>query len=172
MSAPHIAVSVGQRVECDLSLPHVMRKGYWPGFWLMPIKDAKERDWPWPPEIDVMEWWLFNEGDRADAFWNSLQSGTPAAHVNDARQIDLASLGIAGDLTQVLTYAVEITGSEITCFVNDREVSRRANPAPSRQWYIILNLAVAGDPWPGAPDDAAQFPQEVVLKGLRVLARR
>lgn len=171
LSASHLPIGVGDRVECRLSLPHVMRKGYWPGFWLLPIKNARERDWPWPPEIDVIEWWLYNEGDRADAFWNSLHSGTPAAHLNDARQIALSSLGISGDLKQMLTYAVEITDQEVICFVDDREVSRRPNPAPHREWYSVLTLAVSGDPWPGAPGAKARFPQEVVLERFRILRR-
>lgn len=171
MSAPYIPVGAGSRVECRMSLPHVMRKGYWPGFWLLPLKTSTEQNWPWPPEIDVMEWWNYNEADKADAFWNSLHTGTVANHKNDTKQISLASIGIAGDLTQALTYAVEITSTDIICFVNDTEVSRRANPAPSRKWYVVLDLAVAGDPWPGAPKVDTAFPQEVILDTLRVLKR-
>lgn len=171
MSAPHLPVGPGGRVECRMSLPHVMRKGYWLGFWLLPIKTASERNWPWPPELDVIEWWLYNEGDKPTAFWNSLHTGTATTHRNDPKQVSLPSLGIAGDLTRMLTYGVEITDAEIVCFVNDKEISRRSNPAPARQWYPVLDLAVAGDPWPGAPKADTQFPQEVILDHLRILKR-
>ena len=169
MSAAHIPVRVGSKIECRVALPHVMRKGYWPGIWLLPLKTASEQNWPWPPEIDLMEWWNYNEGDKADAFWNSLHTGTgPADHKNDSKQVSLSSVGIAGDLKQAVTHGAEITSTEIICTLNGIEISRRPNPAPSRQWYPVIDLAVAGDPWPGAPDAKTQFPQAVVLHEMKV----
>ena len=168
MTAAHMPVGVGSKIEVRVSLPHVMRKGYWPGIWLLPLKTASEQNWPWPPEIDLMEWWNYNEGDRADAFWNSLHSGTIENHKNDGKQVSLSSVGIAGDLKQAVTHGAEITSTEIICTVNGKEISRRPNPAPSRQWYPVLDLAVAGDPWPGAPKADTVFPQEVILHELKV----
>lgn len=168
MTAAHIPVGVGSKIEVRVSLPHVMRKGYWPGIWLLPLKTASEQNWPWPPEIDLMEWWNYNEGDKADAFWNTLHSGTIDARKQDEKHIALSSVGIAGDLKQAVTHGAEITSTEIICTLNGIEISRRPNPAPSRQWYPVLDLAVAGDPWPGAPKADTVFPQEVILESLKV----
>ncbi|WP_182087279.1 glycoside hydrolase family 16 protein [Aureimonas sp. ME7] len=161
-SAGVVDVGAGERAECRFALPHVMRKGYWPAFWLLPA------DGSWPPEIDVMEWWLFNEGDKPDGFWNSLHTTKAGVRTADQRVVSLPALGLSGDMRDFHTYGVEFTGGEVVCFLDGREISRRADPLPGGRWYIILNVAIGGDPWPGAPADDTPFPQEMVLDSLRV----
>lgn len=172
MCAPHLKVGYGMRIEADIALPDAMKKGYWPGFWLLDATPNADGGWPWPPELDIMEHWLYNEGDRIDAFRNNQIGGTAAKTAQDSRSICLSDHAIPGDVTQTLTYAAEFwAGADtgIMIFINGKLVAKRPNPDKNLLWYPILDLAVAGDPWPGAPAADTVFPQRVVLNKLRIL---
>lgn len=159
-----VQLNNGSRADITVSCPSIMKKGYWPGVWAIPADEANT----WPPEIDVMEWWLANEGDKPNAFWNSAHNGTKSNVISESKQVVLSDLGIQGDMSQPLTFQLQIWSKEIIVFVNDKEVSRRPNHHPGLPRYILLDVAVGGDPWPGAPDAKTPFPQDMTLHGLKV----
>jgi hypothetical protein len=173
MSAPHLVVTQGQRIEVRLAMPHALQKGHWAGFWMLDSRRTAAGGWPWPPELDIVEHWTHNEGDRLDAFWNTLHSGTTEKVETDARSISLSALGLKEDVRDMLTYAAEFNGRSIDCYVNDHLVAQRTTPDPGIRWYPILDMAVAGDggpgKWPGAPGEDTPFPQRIVLESLRIL---
>ena len=156
------------RFEARIRVPRGL--GLWPAFWMLGA-DIDQVGWPRSGEIDVME----NIG-REPAIVHGTMHGpgySGASSIGGA--YTLASGSFADDYH---VFAVEWMPGEIRWFVDNTEY-RRSTPASlpagaawvfDHPFFMLLNVAVGGA-WPGDPDAATQFPQQMLVDYVRVYSR-
>ena len=114
------------------------RRGGWPALWLLPTTG-------WPPEIDVYEGFGYSTG------WNFARniSGNIHGGANGVRtftalmQADAANVyGLSGFDNSYHRYAVDISPSYITWFVDGKETYQTVNPFRGITWFPLMNVAV------------------------------
>jgi beta-glucanase (GH16 family) len=133
-------------------------KGLWPAFWLLPSSYNST------PEIDVME--VLGQAPHV------LQMHF---HYRDKNR-SLFSVGngaTVGDLsTGWHIYGVDWQPDRIIWYLDGKEQWRYENKAaiPREPMYLLVNLAVGGE-WPGAPNNATQFPADYLIDYVRVWQR-
>jgi beta-glucanase (GH16 family) len=154
------------RFEASMQLPPG-GKGIWPAFWL--LGDNSHTDgWPKCGEIDIIE----NIGDPATIYSTLHGPGYSGAHGISAKFPLPAGESVH---TGFHLYAVEWAPRDIKFFFDDHLIAERtpADLPPGAVWvydhpfFIILNLAVGGN-WPGNPDEATPFPQQMLVNYVRV----
>jgi beta-glucanase (GH16 family) len=161
------------RFEASIKMPN--GKGYWPAFWLMPIRDI---GWPKGGEIDIMEF-RGNEIHTTTGAVHFYVAGCTASswecrrYINDS--ITLPEIDLTDSFNQ---YALEWTEDELIWFFNGTEFQRVQiddidadfNPF-STPFYIILNLAIGGN-FLENPDESTPFPQSLVVDYVRVYQKK
>lgn len=129
-------------------------KGLWPGFWMLPVGGG------WPPEIDVLE----VLGGDTDGYWATLHSG--------ARRPDEEIQGRvrAADLSRDFhTYGMLWKADEISWYLDGRKVFSAPTPSDFHvPMYLLIQLAVAGGGWAGAPTKDTPFPSEFRIRRVSV----
>lgn len=153
------------RYEARMKLPS--GQGIWPAFWLLGT-NVRQDGWPICGEIDIME----NIGKEPFTLYGTVHAEGYSGENGLSGSIDSAE-ALSDDFH---VYAIEWDEGEIHWFLDDQEYfSISANEVPA-EWafdhffFIILNLAVGGN-WPGAPDDATVFPQQLLVDYVRVYQR-
>jgi beta-glucanase (GH16 family) len=151
------------RVEANIQLPPG-GAGTWPAFWMLGqnISDPSV-GWPNCGEIDIME----NIG------WANMIQGTIHG-LNDSSQYEQYTL--PGDKKFSDAYhlfAVDWYTDHIDLLV-DGNVYKSIDTSQlggdqvfNQPFYILLNFAVGGD-WPGSPNDATVFPQQMNVSSVSV----
>jgi beta-glucanase (GH16 family) len=132
-------------------------KGFWPGFWLMPI------DGSWPPEIDIMES-LGHDTNTMYMTYHYLNSSNQ--HVSDG-------VGYTGaDLSSGYhRFGVDWQPGLLIFYVDGVERFRHSGgDVPNKPMYVIANLAVGGY-WPGNPDSSTPFPSTLDIDYIRAYQR-
>jgi beta-glucanase (GH16 family) len=161
------------RFEASIKMPE--GTGFWPAFWLMPMRDD---GWPRGGEIDIMEY-RGNEPyttTGAVHYWIAGCEGNPVEcrnYITDSFTVDEQKLSQEFHL-----YALEWDENGLTWFLNDTEfmhvpfsdIDAEFEPF-STPFHIILNLAVGGDFLPN-PDETTEFPQALVVDYVRVYQGR
>lgn len=156
------------RFEARIKLP--LGKGIWPAFWMLG-DDIDTAGWPKSGEIDILE----NIGEPSVTY--STLHG-PGYSGGKALSTKLALPSGEAVNTAFHLYAVEWAPNNIKFFLDDHLVVERTPadlPAGSKwvydhPFFIILNVAVGGD-WPGNPDVATVFPQQMLVDYVRVYRR-
>jgi beta-glucanase (GH16 family) len=157
------------RFEARIRMPE--GKGFWPAFWLMPMRDD---GWPRGGEIDIMEF-RGNEPYTTSAavhFWTDGCNVTPwecREYISETHTVDETKLSESFNV-----YAVEWNETGLHWFLNDTEylhvpfseINARFEPFTT-PFYIILNLAVGGNFLPN-PDEFTEFPQSLEVDYVRV----
>ena len=129
-------------------------RGTWPAFWLLPSTRT------WPPEIDVME----VLGHETDGYYATVHYGTADAPRHAQRKV--AAAGLADGYH---AYGVKWSATEITWYLDGREVFSAPTPPDMHgPMYLLVNLAMGGT-WPGPPDASTPFPAELKVRRIRVL---
>jgi beta-glucanase (GH16 family) len=155
------------RFEARMRLP--LGKGLWPAFWMLG-DDHETSRWPACGEIDIME----NIGDP-HRFYGTLHGPGYSGGNGLSSHFDLpGSESVDGEFH---LYAVEWEPDEIRFYADDHlYVTRTPKDLPAdtkwvfdHRFYILLNLAVGGR-WPGNPDAATKFPQQMLVDYVRVYA--
>jgi beta-glucanase (GH16 family) len=157
------------RFEASMKLPPG-GKGIWPAFWLLG-DDSESAGWPKCGEIDIIE----NIGDPATIYSTLHGPGYSGSHGISAKYPLPAGESVHSGFH---LYAVEWAPRDIKFFFDDHLIAERtpADLPPDTTWvydhpfFIILNLAVGGD-WPGNPDTATAFPQQMLVNYVRVYTR-
>jgi len=154
------------RIEARIKIP--VGQGIWPAFWML---GANIDSTPWPDcgEIDIMEnvghelskvhstihGPLYSGGDALTGAY-TLSGGqhfTDDFHVFAAEwEPDLIRFYVDGHLFETLT-ADNIPAYKHWAF--------------NHNFFVLFNLAVGGN-WPGPPNDATQFPQQMLVDWVRV----
>jgi beta-glucanase (GH16 family) len=156
------------RVEARIRLP--FGQGIWPAFWML---GGNFPGTPWPQcgEIDIME----NVGREPSIIHGSVH-GPGYSGGNSVTGLYTLPGG-ARFADDFHVFAIQWSPQTIT-FSVDGVAYKTVTPAslpPGASWvfdkpfFLILNVAVGGT-WPGSPDATTQFPQEMIVDYVRVIA--
>ena len=155
------------RFEIRARLP--LGRGTWPAIWMLPtVWNLGNGGWPDNGEIDIMEHVGYDPG---------LIHASTHSQKNQWRNQNqrTATLAVPDAGTAFHTYVLEWDAEEIRMYVDDRPyfTSRKAGGdwtswPFTRNFHLVLNLAIGGD-WGGARgvDDAA-FPGRMEVDYVRV----
>jgi len=158
------------RFEIRAKLP--LGRGTWPAIWMLPtVWNLGNGGWPDNGEVDIMEHVGYNPGSvHASTHsrknqWRNHNQRTAIEQVPDAG-------------TAFHTYGMEWDAGEIRIFVDDHTyfTSRRdggdwTSWPFTRDFHLLLNLAVGGD-WGGEKGvDGSCFPQRMEVDYVRVYQR-
>ncbi|MBX9682983.1 MAG: glycoside hydrolase family 16 protein [Hyphomicrobium sp.] len=128
----------------------------WPAFWLLP------KEWPYSPEIDIMEH-ISHEPRKSN--YNVIP-GTPDKPMDGMG--DYADRGL--DLTQDWhSFGCLWTPEKFDFFIDRKLIgSVPAHPTMDKcHYYLIVNLAVGGK-WPGPPGPQTPSPAMVQVRHVKV----
>lgn len=155
------------RFEMRAKMP--LGKGLWPAFWLYP-SDSKYGGWAASGEIDMMEYL----GHEHQTVHGTLHyGGSWPNNTSKGSSFTLSSGSFAQDFH---IFAFEWENGKVRWYVDGKLFRQTSEwwssggdyPAPfDQRFYIILNLAVGGN-WPGSPNSATMFPQQLTVDYIRV----
>jgi beta-glucanase (GH16 family) len=155
------------RFEIRARLP--LGRGTWPAIWMLPtVWNLGDGGWPDNGEIDIMEHVGYNPGlihastHSRQNQWRNHNQRTATVSVPDAG-------------TAFHTYAMEWDAEEIRIYLDYHHYfTSRRNGGDwtswpfTREFHLVLNLAVGGD-WGGEKGvDEAAFPQRMEVEYVRV----
>ena len=157
------------RFEARIKIPS--GQGLWPAFWMLGSNEQTVH-WPDCGEIDVME----NIGKEPSSIHGSMHG---PGYSRDRAYTSIYKLpGGIRFSDDFHIFAIEWEPGVVRFYV-DQEWYATFTPSrlpPGVKWvfdhpfYIILNVAVGGD-WPGPPNSATVFPQEMLVDYIRVYKR-
>lgn len=161
------------RIDVRAKLPQ--GQGIWPAIWMLPT-DWEYGGWPLSGEIDIMEAVNSNTGTFGNKTHGTLHYG--AAYPNN-KYTGAEYSAPTNVWEEFHTFSIQWEEGEIRWYVDDvhfaTQISSRWYTAASteahapfnKDFHLILNLAVGGN-WPGAPNGATTFPQELTIDYVRV----
>ena len=118
-------------------------QGFWPAFWLMPVDKVS------PPELDIMEF----ASKRANEYVTTAHSKGGGTYQMSQK----FTYGLPDLSNGFHTYAVDWQADKVTWYFDDRAVYSIATPADfHKPMYMLVNQAVGGPTWIGAPDGSTQ----------------
>lgn len=156
------------RIDIRAKLP--VTKGIWPALWMLG-KKIDQTNWPACGEIDIMEL-VGKEPNKVHATMHWAQP-------NGSRQLYTTTYtrasGTYADKFHV--YSLVWEADQIEIFIDDisynkfdkSKVGGAAYPF-NEPFFLIFNVAVGGD-WPGSPDAASVFPQQMAVDYVRVFKK-
>lgn len=133
-------------------------KGFWPSFWLMPVRQA------WPPEIDVVE----ASGDRPGFYHFAVRNpGDKKGFASD--WVDIGT----GTNDGWQTFACEWTSERIAFFVDGRRTWFVDGHKVHEPMYLLANLALGShDPyWIPDPDASTPLPARMDIDYIKAFRR-
>jgi beta-glucanase (GH16 family) len=154
------------RFEARIQLP--VGRGIWPAFWMLGA-DIDRVGWPACGEVDIME----NVGHEASSNHGSLHGPGYSGATPMTGVFSLPGGQRFADGFHV--FAIEWEPAAVRWYVDGALYQTRTPsslPAGTRwvfdhPFFVILNVAVGGN-WPGSPDAATVFPQEMRVDWVRV----
>ena len=158
------------RFEIRARLP--LGRGTWPAIWMLPtVWSLGNGGWPDNGEIDIME----HVGHAPGVIHASTHSQKNQWRNNTQRT---ATIQVPDAGAAFHTYALEWDAEEIRVYLDDKHyfTSRKAGGdwttwPFTRDFYLVLNLAVGGD-WGGEKGvDEKAFPQRMEVDYVRVYQR-
>ena len=154
------------KVEARIRIP--FGQGIWPAFWMLGA-NIDTVHWPRCGELDIME----NIGREPATVHATVHGPGYSGGHGIGRPYELPAGGKFADEFHVFTVIWQPDRIEFQVDgVMDHQVSRASIPEHAA-WvfdapmYLLLNLAVGGN-WPGNPDAATVFPQEMRVDYVRV----
>jgi beta-glucanase (GH16 family) len=157
------------RVEVRAKLP--AGRGVWPAIWMLG-DNIRKVGWPACGEIDIMEFWGIKPGmvyghihaEKYDVLQKAekgagmkLPTASDAFHTY-AIEWDAEHIDFSVDNHKYYTYRNEHTGKDAWPF--------------DRPEFLILNLAIGGDPSAQTGIDDSIFPQQFSIKWVRVYQKQ
>lgn len=138
--------------EIEAKIPR--GKGLWPGFWMLPVSGG------WPPEIDILE----VLGEETDGYWATLHSG------RHGRDEEIQGRVRAADLSRDFhRYGMLWNANEVVWYLDGRKVYSAPTPSDFHvPMYLLIQLAVGGGGWAGAPDAGTAFPATFQVRRVSV----
>ncbi len=157
------------RFEARIKLPE--GRGLWPAFWMLG-GNIDEVPWPGCGEIDVMENFVLPEV-VSSALHGPGYSGAEAV----SSKFSLPDGEIFADDFHV--FAVEWDPGRIAFSVDSQlyriipssEVSARGDWVFDHEFFVLLNLAVGGNPVPDPDLSGTSFPAEMLIDYVRIFER-
>lgn len=144
-------------------------KGTWPAFWMMP-QDSIYGFWPKSGEIDILEYSANNKDVLTYALHteahNHKTKNEYVTHIKKENITDdFHKFSILWEENKIVYY---LDDQEIVRYergMNEKDSSHKGWPF-TENFYLILNLAIGG--WMGGPVDYTSFPQQFIIKDLKV----
>lgn len=161
------------RMEIRAKLPQ--GQGVWPAIWMLPT-EWKYGGWPLSGEIDIVEAVNLNTTNGGNAIHGTLHYGDVWPN---NKYTGTSTTPTANTWEEFHTYAVEWEEGEIRWYINDKHYATQtkagwytsastAENAPfDESFHMIMNVAVGGN-WPGVPNNATSFPQEMQVESVKV----
>lgn len=161
------------RFEIRAKMPQ--GQGIWPAIWMLPT-EWKYGGWPLSGEIDIFEAVNTNTPNGGNVIHGTLHYGDAWPNNKYAGTSYTPTTNI---WEQFHTYAVEWEEGEIRWYVDDKHFATKTNAdwytsastadnAPfDESFHLIMNVAVGGN-WPGVPNNATSFPQEMQVDSVKV----
>jgi beta-glucanase (GH16 family) len=158
------------RFEARIKIPK--GQGMWPAFWMLG-NNIDTVPWPACGENDIME----NIGKEPSIVHASLHAGGYTGGEVSAPYTLPNGLVFGDDFhiyateweSQVIRFYVD--GNLYATYTPASTPSGSAWPFDGQPFFMLLNLAVGGD-WPGNPDAATQFPQQMLVDYVRVYQKK
>ena len=146
-------------------------QGIWPAFWMLG-QDISTAGWPACGEIDIME----NIGREPAIVHGTIHGPGYSGGAGIGAAFTAAGGGPFADDFHIFT--IEWEAQAIRWYVDGVLFQTRTAadlPGGSRwvfdhPFFLLLNVAVGGN-WPGNPDAATAFPQEMAVDWVRVYRR-
>lgn len=150
------------RFEARMLLPY--GRGLWPAFWMLP-SDWVYGGWPMSGEVDIME----ELGDYTQRVYGTIHyASSTGAHLQSGGNYTLQQGTFAGGY-HVFSAEWDTTG--IRWFVDGHQYYTVTMGKPfDQRFHLLLNVAVGGN-WPGSPDLATTFPQQMKVDYVRVFTK-
>jgi beta-glucanase (GH16 family) len=154
------------RYEARIKFPR--GQGVWPAFWLLGA-DVGKVGWPRCGEIDIME----NIGREPNIIHGTMHGPGYSGAKGPTRASALDHGAYADDFH---VYAVEWEPHEVRWYRDGILYHTERPGLVTGDWvfehpfFVLLNLAVGGD-WPGNPDAATAYPQQMLVDYVRVYKR-
>ncbi|TCL64120.1 family 16 glycosylhydrolase [Rhizobium sp. BK251] len=148
-------INVGSYVEAKLTMPRV--QGCWPAFWFV----ATDLSWP-SIEFDMFEGFFSKAGSLDQVGTTVHWKADSGAHTMFS--LRLPQLGI--DIAQPHVWGVYWGQQAATFFCDDVPYMTVPNVFPSKDCYLMLNIAVGG--LVTKPADPATFPARMPVEWVKV----
>ncbi len=153
------------KIEVRAKLPK--GQGIWPAIWMLPT-DEVYGGWPKSGEIDIME----VIGNKPNELHGTIHYGSDWPN---NKHMGTSITLPAGDFSDDFhVFSIVWEKDLIRWFLDGNQYFsvKPADLAPEKypfneRFHLILNLAVGGN-WPGNPDAATVFPQQMLVDYVRV----
>jgi beta-glucanase (GH16 family) len=154
------------RIEARMKLPS--GQGIWPAFWML----GSNASWPLGGEMDIMEY----VGKTPNTIYQTVHGPGYSGPSGIGSQYVVSEESLKNDFH---VYAIDWEPEDIRWYFDGQQVFQvTPDILPSgKQWvfdhpfFILLNLAVGGG-WPGSPDNATVFPQQLLVDYVRVYQKQ
>ncbi|MFS0784537.1 family 16 glycosylhydrolase [Bacillus sp. 1P06AnD] len=127
--------------------------GSFPAIWMLPSEEKSL------PEIDIFE--AVGIEKNIVYYVNHWEENKKNKRSFKLLQID--------NLDEFHTYAIEWNKDEIKWFVDGVHQYTSTEGIPNEPMYLIINLAIGGGGWIGAPDENTEFPLLFEIQDLKVM---
>lgn len=161
------------RVDVRAKLPQ--GQGMWPAIWMLPT-DWVYGGWPLSGEIDIMEAVNSNTGDYGNKTYGTVHFGDAWPNNKSSGASYTAPTNIWDEFH---TFSIQWEQGTIRWYIDDVHFATQTSDiwytaassnefAPfDKAFHLILNVAVGGN-WPGSPNEATSFPQEMTVDYVRI----
>lgn len=158
------------RIEARIKMPE--GQGMWPAFWMLG-DDINTVQWPACGEMDIME----SIGRTPNTNYGSIHgTGFTGSAIGTAYNLpnnqkfadDFHTFGILWS-PKLIKFYVDSPTNVYATYTPSNLPQGAVWPFDTGKFFFILNVAVGGA-WPGSPDKATVFPQEMLVDYVRVYA--
>lgn len=152
------------RIDLRAKLPK--GQGIWPALWMLG-NNISTVNWPMSGEIDIME--MIGGGAGRDNTSHGTLHYDNNGYATTGKSYTLPE-GIFNDKFHL--FSLVWTSSSIKWLVDNQEfyavdISSAAYNEFHNQFFLLFNVAVGGN-WPGSPNAATSFPQQMIVDYVRV----
>lgn len=152
------------RIDIRAILPQ--GQGIWPALWMLG-SNFDEVGWPFCGEIDIME--MIGGNEREKTVHGTIHWDNNGQYANYGGSVSL-SQGIFADEFHV--FSIIWDEEKIVWLLNNEpfhevDITPQSLSEFKNSYFFIFNVAVGGN-WPGSPNSATQFPQQMIVDYIRV----
>jgi beta-glucanase (GH16 family) len=155
------------RIDIRAILPK--GQGIWPALWMLG-SNFDDVGWPFCGEIDIME--MIGGNGRENTVHGTIHWDNNGQYANFGGSTSINN-GIFADKFHVFSI---IWDSEKIVWLLDNVAFHEVDITPQSlsefraSYFFIFNVAVGGN-WPGSPNSATQFPQQMIVDYIRVFQK-